>query len=504
MKLKNIFIVFGLAVMFSGLQSCVDDRGNYDYMGTDELIPVTIVGLKDTTVLMRSTLHITPTLKNMGDETRYSHLWYAIPKNVFGYIPQRDTLSRGKELNFEVSYESGNYRLIYEIRDTLLDVYKKEEVTMTVQSNIGTGWFVLKDINEKTDFDYVNLKGQKIENVIAGAGRETLNGRAVKIAFQSESYTPVIENPDGTSTQLQNKKAFFVLSDRDMKIFNADNMDLFKNFDNSFYEAPEIRQPQNCVYNFWNVFLINAGKAYSINGFSMNSGIFGFAKPGMYDLHPDMLTTYYGALVFDKKSRTFYDAAVSGVTLNVMMEDTGDGISPNEMPADLLHLLPRDETNPGLGYAVMENETRGEAYVLDISYYMTDYPFVSIDTVPVACEMPRAEIMAANRVASCIYYVKSEAGEDVLKVYKNIEGDNRESELKRFPGEKIAYVENVVTPYGTAPADVFNHLVVLTNGDNGWKLYRFEIIGQTPEIEPDPVAVYSGTGNARYVMFRGK
>ena len=161
MKLKNIFIVLGLAVMFSGLQSCVDDRGNYDYIGADELIPVTIAGLKDTTVLMRWTLHITPTLKNMGDETRYSHLWYAIPKNVFGYIPQRDTLSRGKELNFEVSYESGNYRLIYEIRDTLLDVYKKEEVTMTVQSNIGTGWFVLKDVNEKTDFDYVSLKGKR-------------------------------------------------------------------------------------------------------------------------------------------------------------------------------------------------------------------------------------------------------------------------------------------------------------------------------------------------------
>ncbi|WP_292265421.1 PKD-like family lipoprotein [Butyricimonas sp.] len=503
MRLKNILV--GLSwILVSGLHSCVDDRGNYDYTDVDELIPITISGLEDTTVMMRSVLHIVPELGNIKDEARYSYLWYTIPKNVFGYIPRRDTLSREKELNVEITYESGNYHLIYEIRDTLLDVYTNKDVTMVVQSNIGKGWYVLKDVNEKTDFDYVNLKGEKTENLIAEAGEEALLGKAVKIVFQGELYTPVIENPDGTSTQLDNKKAFFVLSEQDMKIFNADNMNLFKTFEECFYEAPGVRRLQNCVYNSWNDYLINDGKIYSICGQSMNSGMFGFARPGMYDLHSDMITTYYGTLLFDKNNRTFYDAAANGVTLNKLAEDIGGGISPSTMPVDLIRMLPRDETNPGLGYAVMENKDKGEYYVFDISYDMTNYPFVGIDTIPVSCEMPRAEIMTANRVASCIYYVKNEPGEDVLKVYKSIAGDNRESELKKFPGEKIVYIENVVTPYGTAPADVFNNLVVLTNSSSGWKLYRFNIIGQTPEIETEPVVVYSGQGNARYVMFRGK
>ena len=47
------------------------------------------------------------------------------------------------------------------------------------------------------------------------------------MAYQSSRYTPVIQNPDGTTTQLVNKKAFHIYSDQDIKIFNADNMDLF-------------------------------------------------------------------------------------------------------------------------------------------------------------------------------------------------------------------------------------------------------------------------------------
>ena len=121
MKLKNILIGIGLITSLQGVQSCIDDRGNYSYISNEELLPVTISGFEDTTVIIRSTLNITPVLENMDDESRYIHLWYAAPSVTAGFTPQRDTLSLEKDLSFEVTYESGTYNLVYELRDPKLD-----------------------------------------------------------------------------------------------------------------------------------------------------------------------------------------------------------------------------------------------------------------------------------------------------------------------------------------------------------------------------------------------
>ena len=188
--------------------------------------------------------------------------------------------------------------------------------------------------------------------------------------------------------------------------------------------------------------------------------------------------------------------------MNLFSEDANGGISPTNMDVDMIHMLPRYESVPSTAFAVMRNKNRDECYVFDISYSMSDYPFVDIDTIPVHCEMPDAQVMGTSLYASCIYYAKKESDGDVLKVYKNVKIDNRESELKRFPGEEIVYIVNLTSSYNTPEDEKFNHLVVLTNSDSGWKLYRFNVIGQTPEIEPEPVVVYSGTGKAGYVMLR--
>ena len=39
MKLKNILIGIGLITSLQGVQSCIDDRGNYSYISNEELFP---------------------------------------------------------------------------------------------------------------------------------------------------------------------------------------------------------------------------------------------------------------------------------------------------------------------------------------------------------------------------------------------------------------------------------------------------------------------------------
>lgn len=275
MKLKNILIGIGLITSLQGVQSCIDDRGNYSYISNEELLPVTISGFEDTTVIIRSTLNITPVLENMDDESRYIHLWYAAPSVTAGFTPQRDTLSLEKDLSFEVTYESGTYNLVYELRDPKLDIYVRKQVLMTVQSDVSTGWYVMKEENGETDIDYISMDGKKIENLITASGQERLKGKPVKMAYQSSRYTPVIQNPDGTTTRLNNKRAFHVFSDQDIKIFNADNMALFYNYEDYFYEVPEVCKPENCGMYSTDFYAINAGKVYSIYGMSPNSGMLG-------------------------------------------------------------------------------------------------------------------------------------------------------------------------------------------------------------------------------------
>ena len=149
------------------------------------------------------------------------------------------------------------------------------------------------------------MNEEKIENLITTFGQKRLKGKPVKMVYQSSRYTPEIQNPDGTTTQLVNKKAFHVYSDQDIKIFNADNMDLFYNYEDYFYEVPETCKPENCGMISSDFYAINAGKVYSIYGMSSNSGMLGYAKPGLYRVHPDMVMSYYGVMVFDKETSTF-------------------------------------------------------------------------------------------------------------------------------------------------------------------------------------------------------
>lgn len=498
MKLKHITLGIGCLLVMAGLHSCIDDRGSSASLSEDEVMPVKIEKFKDTTVVIQSTLKITPKITGLEEGREYSYLWYAANSVTAGMAPARDTLSQASELVFPVTYEAGTYNLVFEVRDVKRNIYAREQLLMTVASDFAYGWYVLKDEADKTDFDFVLSDGTVKPNVIRSMGMQPLEGKAKAIAYQSGRYYHEITNPDGTVATLVNKKAMYVLSEKGMRVLNADNMSLFKDFNESFYEAPATKKPQNIRVNGigGDAFLINAGKLHTIYGMSANIGKFAYAKVGDYELHEDMMLAR-DLTVWDKKSKTFFTASSSGVTLNNFSEQTDVTapmqISPTNMPVELVSLLTHVSGYSGTIYAVMSHPDKREYYVADM--ITSGYPFVSFDTLPANCNMPEADVMAAHGIASCIYFAKGSE----LSVYRLIESADREAVIKTFPGETIEFIENIRS---TNVKDKFNHLVVLTNSANGWKIYRFEIIGETPDINPEPIKVYSGQGTGRRVIFR--
>lgn len=495
MLLKYIKIALCMFWLGVCLHACVEDTGNYDYIDKDVIMPVKIGGLKDTVVNPNTLLEIKPEVEGIENEDDYKYFWY-VQSETSGL---RDTLAETRNLACEIQLLIGKYDLYYEVRSIQHEIYVREKVKLTVASNLGTGWYVLKDENNQTDFDFISDQegGKRWDNVIKSTGQEPLVGMALKMNY-SPSYTNEVTLPDGTVELQYNKRAFLIASGVDLRMFNADNMELFKDFAHLFYEAPASCHPQN-LYASKDMYLINAGKMHTIAGNYVNSGKFGYATPGMYELHDDMLVSPYGITVFDKVSRTFYNTTVRGNSMNEFPEAQNGEMSSTNMDAELIRLLPWDE-NSGKGYALMRSKTKQEYYIMTLTTGRNVvYPFTNIVTVPVSAnyEVFDAKVMVAC-AAECIYF----SNDNVLKVYKNVTSVERETALKVFPeGETIVGISRLRI-FDLETMSFFNKLEVLTNSTSGWKLYSFDTVGDTPEINPEPVLVHSGTGQARYMMYR--
>jgi hypothetical protein len=508
MKVKNIFITFGLlTVLF--LTSCVTDFGNYEYRDPEAVLPVSISGLQDTSIIKGEYLVLEPEVTIAGDQGNYTYSWYAMPTTVAGALPEKTILGNTKNLNSQITLAVGSYTLNLAVIDSVRDIYVRKEVILTVKATeVGAGWFVLKDIDSETDFDYINGNGDIYPDVLltlAEPSGSRLKGNAVKIEYQSARYYHQVIDGNGKATTLTNKKAYHILSDEDIKVLNAETLELFKNQQDVFY-TPTVCRPQNVAYANVNLFLVNDGKIASIYGMSSNLGKL-TPKIGFYTFHKDLLIHGGGGVMgFDVDSRTFYH--VDAFSDMAKFKEAEGKISTGNMNVDLLDLLTGmkgTSSTKAQGFAVMKSIDKEEYYLVTLIYNSkNDYPVAAsasnpereaFDTIPAGSKFPTAPVKAAPYSGNFVYF----ADGNKLSVYRNASGlDIKESLLKEFPaGETVSYIANIYK------ANSFNYLAVLTNSDSGWKLYAFNVIGLgNPEFEPTPAFVREGTGNARFVMYR--
>lgn len=507
MKIKNKIYWISLIGLFI-LGACIDDTGNYTYEAPDRILPIEISGLSDTTFRVLSTVVLKPEVKGIENEDDYWFTWYTYP---LSFIRGRDTLATTRDLTFEMKYPAGEqHRLVYEIKEKRTGLFVNVKVNITGVSDFTKGWFVLNDVNGETDIDFVFPDGTVKEDILSAYLEKKLSGNAVKIFYQAGNYIHQINNPDGTVTIQKNKKALHVLSTKDMVTLNPDNMSVYKEFKDEFYEDPEVAAPQEIVGTKRDIYLMNGGRIHTIYGMSDHIGKFGFPKFQHGDLYPKMLLFTYGnsnVLSFSRETKSFVMTDTWGSQMNELLE-AGDNkpvtVSPTHMNADLITLLYRGEDSDGVkGWALMKNMAGPEEYYLaDINWGGGKrYPFADFDTISPNREFLHADVYGAHQLNN-FYFAKG----NVLSYYQKNASDKDSYEkidLYPFPaGETITFIEQVESPWNSKQP--FNHLVVITNSSNGWKLYRFELEGEgiSPNILPgsQPI-VYSGKGTARYAKY---
>ena len=512
MKKSIIFRSLGLlAACLVAATACVDDKGNYTYLDPDAVLSVKIGGLRDTTGMNSSNLKIAPDL-NDGDR-EYAYSWYVTPTEPGGMLPYKTELSTERDLDIILKLEPRTYFFYLEVFDPARHnvSVRKRVVLRVTASEINAGWYILKDIDGQTDFDYVNEGGKLYSDVLLdyAEGGRRLEGRSRQIAVQQGRYSHRLTLPDGRDSIVQNLHALHILSDQGFRTIDAGSLIHLKDFDDQFYSLPGVCEPRSLslpgIADWGDTYFNNAGKVYVINGETSNIGKYGAPKPGFYNAHKNMVSTLGGVLFFDMAERSFRWSEASGVNLHYPEDFYDFGVpAPVNMDYTLVGMFVASEFYGAekAGHAIMQGVNDGKYYLFGFDFDpwmmgflspMGGFDFLySFAAIPDGCRMPLAEVRAGSPSGSFIYFGDG----NKLCAYRNLPGataTEQEETMLTFPAsETVGYI---------FCRDL--QVVVLTNSAAGWKLYGYELVGYgNPELKPDPTFTYSGTGAGRHVMYR--
>lgn len=487
--------------MVMSIMACVDDKGNYDYVSITEVLPFEMVVEQagkpvgdEIDYRIGTLLDLSLQLEGEVDTMDYSFVWFAVRQGIGGAT--RDTLSTTSKVQVSLDYDPGNYQLYVEAHKKHTEVYKSVTFPMSVTTIMSKGWYLLKDKGGKCDFDFITAEGEVLSDVIAGTGAEPLNGAARSVAYMPSRYTYTYTDESGKEISEANKRALFVLSEKEMRILNADNNGAFHVQGDCFYE-PLQEYDFGCIKFCGNaVYLTNAGYSHSLTTSSPNVGRLGWAKDPTagYRIYPEILVGNYSSLYWDINTSTFLQLGTYDVVYSKFPEQaTGKepSVSPTNMGKELVRLLPRkDCETTATAMALLKDET-GAYFLAEISIAFTGaYPFTSYKELPADLYFPRADVMAAHREAAAVYFAK---GNEVWKYIHADEVPEREVTTGiSFPGEEISYIQQME-----------DFLLIVTYKEEKWKMYRFQLIGDTSDVQTEPMEEpYEGNGYVRKVFFR--
>lgn len=497
---KHIFqCALALAIAVPALTSCYEDTGNYDYISDSEAMPVVLGQLDSVTVRANSVLTITPKISG-DDNGHFSYLWYTISKK--SYNNTKDTLSQERELNATVNLREGNYTLYYQVTNDDNGVYRLTTAPLTVTAtDITTGWYVMKEVDGGTDFDYFSLSGKSdARNCFTDVmGLEPMKGKPVGIMYQSDAfYGNETTNADGTTTVDDGLLVLHFMTDKDLMTVNASDLSVLKTLDEQFYELPEEIDFgaifQDDIYYHM---IINNGKVHTLG---TQIGKWGFQAPGDYDLMPNACVGYMNDIVYDRKNNRFCDcggfAQETGCDPCIDMYTFMECTEFADSLLDVSHFLNHRASSytPDV-YLVAKSGISGKHYVVNVGLYMNYINDRTFYEVPEDSKLLKATVLAAPLTASVIYY----ADANNLYMYRVATGESRL--VKSFAaGESISFIKNIK---GTeADGTSFNDVVVITNTASAYNVYRFPMVGSAGELNTDRAASFTGTGKASYLMFR--
>lgn len=506
MKCMKYILMILLAVIAGG---CIEDNGNYNYIDSEELFSLKISGLPETpSIMVGDTLKLSPVIEGQSTSTGYKYEWYAWEESVSGRPVKRQDLSDQKDLELKVDLEPRNWELYFKVTDTSLGVYECAKIILTVKGcPLSAGWYILEDNGESTNIDYIDLvNNQEYSDVLPGR----IPGKARSMVWQPRDYRHNVTDEDGNVTQTITP-AYHILTDRTAYTYEGNTLSLLKTFDELFYNAPDVCNPQRIILNGRDLYFINNDKIYVLGGVTQNIGKYGAALPGSYELYPDLLIGSNATkwlFSFDRKSHSFCQVSSLTSTINNISSATinGNNVALSNMPYDVV--LAGGNSIPlmykGQGFFLMKHLDKEEYKLLGEKPDPNTYGAVTYTTfsdVALDSKLLDASILSPSLMYNFFYFA---TGHTVYS-YSFLETNaaNREKQVFVCPEDETIAIVRTINE-GSKNNVVEKTLIIVTNTKDGhWKLYKFAIRNPAyPEINPTPESVYTGEGNARCFIYR--
>lgn len=481
--MKKLYIlIIGLLSLFA--YSCTKSSGNEF---KPDIPPAAVNGFQTayTVNTHQDVLSISPTVTN---ESQYDYFWTVFSNNYTvgsGIIPRGDTLSRTKDLKYEVLLNPGKYTLVFNVKSKKTGVTQMITSDLSVSTLTMSGWYLLKDDGAKTDFDFIYSTG-RINNWIANFnGGKSLNGKAIKSIF-APSFKIGLKSADLFGV-------FAVVSDQDAAIFRIDNGKLVMGFDDMFFTKPAVKRPQNVLQpandSYINIF--NDGKVYTMTKGSL------FADPpaSSYKMSP---VAAVGSLVlaFDENSKSM--VFVDGPNY-VALGTSGNDLKNTN--ASIVWI----GGYPGLRNAatilLRKNTGEGSLVKINAAYgFMAGYssPLITgSKTVPQAHGLMSADVIAGNYDSDYIYYAKGN------KIYITDFASLPETLMITLPaGETVTDIQHIKYPHpGVATTVVTTDYLAIASYANGKYKVFLHKISSTGTIQALPQPNFEGDGRVSCINY---
>lgn len=488
MKAKNI--IYSLLFLWS-LCSCYEDKGNYDY---DPLLEITIDSIVESymTYSLIDTIRISPMVT--PENIEYDYWWGIYQNSVQGFVPTLDTLCYTCDLEMPVALAPGSYSLVFCAKDRNTGIAKIAKASLTVYTSLSRGWYVLRSQNGYTDFD-VFTGTDKIENVIAVNN----NGKNLKGEARAVARMTTYQAWDETNSRYASTNTIFALSSEDIAAIRIENGVIIRTIDNIFFEYPAVVSPQDMYVTESDIYLVNAGKLYTINGITANSGRFGMPKTGNYQLAPYHVYNYPRyPLLYDETSASFCTCNTTADAL-ISFSDKGqvDSIPlppVNNLDADLLFM---GATSGKCAYALIKKRQQDMYCMMYINAQCASpykNPVLNCDTLDNTLGILKADKWATNTVNHIIYFAQGN-----MLYSCNIDNSYREDPQFTFPvNETVTYMRHLTYNNFSDPDMSFDHLVVASYDGTNYKVYLFNL--QAGNLQPNPM-ILEGQGKVGALVY---
>lgn len=455
----------------------------------------------DIRVNIGSPLSISP--KIYPENRDYDCFWgIANKNNQYSII---DTLSFERNLNYTVTLNTGSYTLRFCAKDKETGIFSYTEYNLSVETDMSTGWWVLKEKGNATDVD-IFTDEKRIANVVESYNGRVLAGKPVDLAYTTNYFIF-----DSSTDKNVNNSVVFLASEEDLVAVDLFTGKVLRTYEDLFYELPAQRKIQGVFKGASDVHLIADGSLYTmpISRYSPYYRQFVIKHGGDYQLSSYRVASgWCNPMLFDEKSSSFCIADRGASELLYGKPEASP--SHSNLNMDLIYMGGRTTSSSGgeNGYAILKvkGEEKYKLAYIDATRTSSDLTasaanrhciVLSMGDLPNTLNLVKSDIIAQNQDNDIMYFVNNN------QVYScHLETfDERLQSVEIPSGETITYMEyaKFMQPYNDT-SKWFDYLMIGTQNNNGYKLYLHPI--QAGAIQP-AVKVFEGEGKVKRAIYIG-